>query len=371
MNNVENKVIDLFAGCGGFSVGFEKAGFKITKAVEFDKNIAMIYAKNHTKTKLYIEDIGKINNKDNFMLGESEIIIGGPPCQGFSMAGSRIRQNFVDDPRNYLFKQYLKVVKIIKPRFFVFENVKGILTMNNGDIFKEILSAFADEKNFEGDRYYLHYKIVKAVDFGIPQKRERVIIIGSKNKDFDFDEMLNNGIKKIKKKYPHYFDKVSVWDAIGNLPEATENGIIKNPKPETDYQLYLKSNSESITNHTTRKHLGKTCERMEKIKEGENYKKLNELINSVHSGAYGRLRKEDFCPTITTRFDTPSGGCYTHPVCNRTITAREAARIQSFPDDFVFVGNKTTICKTIGNAVPPKISFVLGVALKEALENEC
>lgn len=364
-------VIDLFAGCGGFSVGFKKAGFGVSKAVEFDSNIAKIYAENHNNTKLFVDDIGKINNSDNFSLNECPVIIGGPPCQGFSMAGARIRQSFVDDPRNYLFKQYLKVVQIVKPRFFIIENVKGILTMNNGDIFKEILNVFANPDNFGGDKYYLHYKVVKALEFGIPQKRERVIIIGSKNKDFDFEEILNIGINKVKKIYPHYFDKVTVWDAIGNLPDATEDGIVKNPKPLTDYQNYLKSDSDYLTNHTEQKHSAKTCARMKQIKPGENFTKLEENINSVHSGSYGRLKKDGVCPTITTRFDTPSGGCYTHPIFNRTITPREAARIQSFPDDFVFHGGKMVVCKTIGNAVPPKISYVFGVALKEILEHEC
>ena len=125
------KVIDLFAGCGGFSTGFMQAGFQISKAVEFDNSIANTYQLNHPYTKTFVADIGTIDNRDYFSEGEADIIIGGPPCQGFSMAGARIRGGFIDDPRNYLFKHYFNIVKIVKPKLFIIENVKGILTMSN------------------------------------------------------------------------------------------------------------------------------------------------------------------------------------------------------------------------------------------------
>ena len=164
-------VIDLFAGCGGFSVGFEQAGFNIVKAVEFDKQIAQTYLHNHKETKLYIDDIARVDTDEFFERGESDVIIGGPPCQGFSMAGARIRNGaFLDDPRNYLFKHYVNIVKIVRPKMFILENVKGILTMQKGEIFNEILKTFSDKTLFDGDKYYLHYKVVRAVEFGIPQK---------------------------------------------------------------------------------------------------------------------------------------------------------------------------------------------------------
>lgn len=368
---MNNKIIDLFAGCGGFSVGFEKAGFCTSKAVEFDCKIAAIYAKNHPNAKLFVEDIGKINNTTNFYQNEVDVIVGGPPCQGFSMAGARIRQNaFVDDPRNYLFKQYLKVVQIVKPEVFIIENVKGILSMNDGKIFEEILRVFSDSSLFDGDRYYVHYKIVKAVEFGIPQKRERVIIVGRKNKDFDFEEYLAKAKSKVLKLYPDFYRKVTIKDAIGNLPEPTRDGKIKNPKAVSGYQKFLASNSEYITNHAKCELTEKALNRVRKIKPGQNYTSLDETIHSVHSGSYGRLEWSGLAPTITTRFDTPSGGQFIHPSEDRMITPREAARIQSFPDDFVFVGNKGTICKTIGNAVPPKIAFTFAYMMKELLGHD-
>lgn len=365
------KIIDLFAGCGGFSVGFQQAGFKIVKAVEFDKQIADSYIRNHAGTKMLAEDIGKVDNEIYFSEHEADIIIGGPPCQGFSMSGERIRANaFKDDPRNYLFKHYLNVVNIVKPDFFVFENVKGILTMKNGKIFNEILKAFSDKSNFGGVKYFVSYRLVKAVELGIPQKRERVIIFGSRDKNIDFNNCFEKTLQKFQSKKADFLKPVTVWDAISNLPQTTENGEVKNPKIKTDFQNHLSSKNKIITNHYKPNHSEKAIERMKQIKSGENWTSLNDNIKSVHSGSYGRLKKEDVSPTIVTRFDTPSGGKFIHPTENRTLTPREAARIQSFPDDFVFTGTKSSICKQIGNAVPPKLAYFLAEIIKDIYRNE-
>ena len=181
------KTIDLFSGCGGFSCGFEKAGYEITTAVEFDKTIAISYKMNHQNTKMIAEDIKKVDNDNIFKLHEADVIIGGPPCQGFSMAGARIRNGFVDDPRNYLFKHYFNIVKLVRPKIFILENVKGILTLHQGKIFKEIKKMFEDPDNFEGNPYKIQYKVIKTKEFGIPQNRERTIIIGSLI-DFDLEK---------------------------------------------------------------------------------------------------------------------------------------------------------------------------------------
>ena len=359
-------VIDLFAGCGGFSVGFQQAGFQVVKAVEFDEQIANSYIQNHADTQMLAEDIGKVDNKNYFSEHEANIIIGGPPCQGFSMSGERIRANiFKDDPRNYLFKHYLNVVRIVKPDFFVFENVKGILTMKNGGIFNEILKAFSDKTNFDGVQYFVSHKLVKAVDFGIPQKRERVIIFGSRDKNIDFNDYFAKTIQKIQHKNSDLLKPVTVWDAISNLPQPTEDGEINNPTVKTAFQKYLSSKNKSITNHYKPNHAEKTTARMKQINNGENWTSLKEDIKSVHSGSYGRLEKDGVAPTIVTRFDTPSGGKFIHPTENRTLTPREAARIQSFPDHFVFTGTKSSICKQIGNAVPPKLAYFLAETIKE------
>lgn len=361
------KTLDLFSGCGGFSVGFEQKGFDVKYAVEFDKDIAKNYETNHPNTKLIIDDIKNVDQSNYFDNENIDVIIGGPPCQGFSMAGSRIRKNFIDDPRNYLFKHYFNIVKKLKPKVFVIENVKGIKTMQNGKIFEEIKRIFSDSELLEGEPYEIHDFLFKAIDFGIPQKRERVIIIGTKKKCIDFDLEFKKAKSQILELYPSYFDKVTVRDAIGNMPDPSADGIVSNPVPETNYQRYLSVTSNTLYNHIKSKHSNKAIERMSKVECGQNYLSLDENIKSVHSGSYGRLSWDKPSTTITTRFDTPAGGRYTHPAQNRTLTPREAARLQSFPDNFIFTGNKTTICKTIGNAVPPKIAYFLATVIKNII----
>ena len=361
-------VIDLFAGAGGLSLGFVKDGYTIKKAVEFDSNIANTYKMNHPEVSVIVDDIKNIDKTDVFQKGDADVIIGGPPCQGFSMAGSRIREGFMDDPRNYLFKHYFNIVKKVKPKVFIMENVKGIQTMQNGEIFREILRIFSDKKLLDGHSYSVYYKIVKAVEMGIPQKRERMVILGILDREVNFDDIWEVTKFQILKEDPTFFDAVNIRDAIGNLSNTTNDGVIKNPEPQTAYQKYLLSKEDYLFNHTKTNHSKLAIERMKKVDNGENFTVLGENIKSVHSGAYGRLSWEQPAPTITTRFDTPSGGRFIHPVENRTLSPREAARIQSFPDDYFFWGNKTSINKQIGNAVPPKISYFLARLVDNILE---
>lgn len=362
-------VIDLFSGCGGLSLGFIKDGYTVKKAVELDSSIANTYKMNHPEVEVIVDDIRNIDQSGIFHQGDADVIIGGPPCQGFSMAGARIREGFMGDPRNFLFKHYFNVVKTVKPKVFVMENVKGIMTMQDGQIFKEILRIFSDPEMLDGQPYHLHYKVVKAIEFGVPQKRERMIIIGTL-RDVNMDELWKKTRDELLKDYSHYFDKVTVEDAIKNLPVTTKDGVIENPTPANEYQKYLSCKATTLTNHIQTKHSELAVDRMQRIPNGENFTVLEEQINSVHSGAYGRLCWGEPAPTVTTRFDTPAGGRFIHPEQNRTLTPREAARIQSFPDDFIFYGNKTSICKQIGNAVPPKISYFLARLIKMIIDTE-
>ena len=364
-----SKVIDLFSGVGGFSLGFSQAGFLITKAVEFDEEIARSYKTNHANTLMYNNDISHIDNSDFFENGEADVIIGGPPCQGFSMAGARIRGDFINDPRNQLFKNYLNIVSIVSPKIFVFENVKGILTLEDGKVFSEIINSFEDPDNFSGDKYNLFYRVLNSNQFGIPQSRERVIIFGIKNKIIDLDTLLKLAKDRIYLEDPDFFNEVNVWDAISDLECLPEKEKVKKVGYLSDYQRRLGNDSVYISNHVMTNHSKIAVERMKLIKPGENYMSLDENINSVHSGAYGRLEKKDLSPTITTRFDTPSGGKFIHPVHNRTLTPREAARIQSFPDSFLFFGSKSSISRQIGNAVPPKLAYYLATVVKEILND--
>ena len=361
------KVIDLFAGCGGLSLGFIQNGYEINKAVEFDSSIANTYKLNHPEVDVIFDDIKNIDHSGIFKHGDADVIIGGPPCQGFSMAGARIRQGFIDDPRNYLFKHYFNIVKAVKPKAFVMENVKGMLTMQNGAIFNEIKRLFSDPVALDGEPYHIYYRVVKATDFGIPQKRERLIIVGTLIDNVDFESSWEHTINQIKAKDPFYFNPVTVKDAIGNLGETTDDGIIQSPSPKSKYEEYLAGKTPTITNHIKTKHSALAVDRMHRVENGENFTSLEEKINSVHSGSYGRLCWDEQAPTVTTRFDTPAGGRFIHPDKDRTLTPREAARIQSFPDDFVFYGNKTSICKQIGNAVPPKISYFLALFIENII----
>lgn len=363
------KVIDLFSGCGGFSVGFKKTGYyNVIKAVEFDKVIAKSYAYNHPETQMINQDIKNIDNENYFLRNEADVIIGGPPCQGFSMAGARIRNGFIDDERNYLFRHYFNIVKLVRPKIFIMENVKGILNLKNGSIFEEIKRVFSDSNNFDGDRYFLNYVVVNAKDYGVPQSRERVIIVGVLNQNIDLTKFISETKNFIQRNDQHFFEKFTVKDAIGNLPLPTTDGVCHNIISDNHYLDFLKSDNGITYNHIATKHSQIAINRIKQIKIDENFKVLEEEINSVHSGAYGRLNYDGIAQTITTRFDTPSGGKFIHPEQDRTLTPREAARIQGFPDSFKFIGNKTSICKQIGNAVPIKISYFYGMLVRRILD---
>ena len=195
-----------------------------------------------------------------------------------------------------------------------------------------------------------------------------MIIIGTTLPDVDFERAWNMAKARITGSIPSYFDTVTVRDAISDLPAVTKDGVINTPQPQTPYQKYLSSNGKQICNHTQSNHSETAVARMKQIGNGENYTALEEKVNSVHSGSYGRLIWDEPAATITTRFDTPAGGRFIHPIEHRTLSPREAARIQSFPDTFVFTGDKRSISRQIGNAVPPKVSYFLAEVVKSILE---
>ena len=369
------KVIDLFAGVGGMSAGFKKAGYNIILANEYDKSIAASYEKNHPETKMIAKDIKELTTEMDEYAGKIDVIIGGPPCQGFSMAGARIREKcaFIDDPRNYLFRNYFIVVQPIEPKYFVMENVPGMLSMQNGKIIEEIEKLFTDETNFKNGRYYVYKKVLNAHDYGVPETRHRLIIFGSK-KEVDFEKLLEKTEKKLRDSGEIY--ETTIGDAISDINwlESGEGDFeqeYKN-KPLTRYQKERRKDSKKLYNHISTKHNDVAMKRIKELKPGGRRLDLTdgENIKSVHSGAYGRMRWDEPSKTIITRFDTPSSGVYVHPERDRTITPREAARIQSFDDDFIFYGNKSSIIKQIGNAVPPLLAYFLANMIKEADKDE-
>lgn len=359
-------VIDLFSGVGGLSTGFRKAGFNIVLANEIDKSIADSYVKNHPETLMINDDIKNILPQMEKIYKKIDVIIGGPPCQGFSMAGARIRENrqnqFLDDPRNYLFRNYFQIVQKIEPQYFVMENVPGMLSMKDGRIIEEIEKLFTDERNFKNGKYYIYKEVLNAYDYGVPQERRRLIIIGSKFK-VDF-----SGIMKRVRKNMVDCGEISnhtIYDAISDLNylSSGEGDFKQEYKTSclTQYQIDRRGRSKYLYNHIATRHSEVAINRISRLEQGGRRLDLaeGEQIKSVHSGAYGRMRWDEPAKTIITRFDTPSSGVYIHPKQNRTITPREAARLQSFDDDYVFYGNKSSIIKQIGNAVPPLLAYYL------------
>ena len=353
------KVIDLFAGAGGLSLGFKNSGFKVISAVEIDKNLSQTYIKNFPGTKIFEEDIENIDSKlllDNHK--NVDVIVGGPPCQGFSMSGKRIRSNgiFLNDKRNKLFKEFVRVIKDLKPNVFVMENVPGILNIFQGRTKNQILSIF------RSIGYNTNIKVLLAADYGVPQLRKRAFFIGNKldiEPEFLFPEKILN-----EKEY------ITVEQAIFDLP-FIESGkgefkSIYDKSPFSNYQKLMRKDSKHLYNHISTDHDKKVLDIIKMLNEGEGRNNLpkNLQTKSIHSGAYMRMVKKKPAYTITTRFDTPPVGRVTHPVANRALTAREAARIQSFPDNFIFYGKKSHIGKQIGNAVPPLLANEIAKNLK-------
>ena len=346
------RVIDLFAGVGGLSLGFEKKGFDVVLANEYDASIATSYIANHKNTKMIVGDITSLDLEDTFgkLAGTIDVVIGGPPCQGFSQKGQR---KTIHDERNFLFKYYVSVVELVNPKYFVMENVPNLLTAEGGYFRHEI------EELFNKLGYSLEYGVLNASDYGVPQNRRRAIIIGKLDGDAP------------KLPVPKR-NKVTIWDAISDLAylesgEGSEEQEYKYPA-DSDYEKMLRKDSSKLFNHIATKHSPLALERLALIppNAGREVLPKEHLTKSIYSGTWTRMKKDEISVTITTRFDTPSSGKFTHPFLNRAITVREAARIQSFPDDFDFVGNKGSQMKQVGNAVPP----LLAAAIAEVIMND-
>lgn len=348
-------VIDLFAGVGGLSLGFEQAGFRVVLANEYDDEIAAAYQKNHRKTKLVVGDITALNLEDTFgaFAGKIDVIIGGPPCQGFSQKGQR---KTIHDERNFLFKYYVKVVDLVRPKYFVMENVPNLLTAENGYFQKEIVDLF------NGMGYSLNAGILNAADYGVPQNRRRAVIIGKRDGEAPALPTKTE-------------QRVTIWDAIGDLAylesgEGQEEQQYAN-LPASDYAKSLRGDMCVLHNHVATKHSKLSLERLSLIPPncGKEVLPNEHLTKSIYSGTWSRMIKNDISVTITTRFDTPSSGRFTHPYLNRAITVREAARIQSFPDSFIFTGTKSSQMKQVGNAVPPRLANAIATVIKKDMED--
>ena len=348
------KIIDLFAGVGGLSLGFEMEGFNVVVANEYDPSIAKAYIKNRSNPNMIVEDITKLPIIETFgkYAGKVDVVVGGPPCQGFSQKGQR---KTIHDPRNFLFKYYVDVVKNVRPRYFVMENVPNLQTAEHGYFKKEVFELF------ESLGYGVDARVLCAADYGVPQNRNRAFIIG---------KLHGNSIG-----FPKPLEKrVTIWDAISDLNylDSGEGEEIQRYKlpPQSAYQEERRRNSQMLYNHVATNHSKTALERLKLIppKGGKEYLPKEHLTKSIYSGTWTRMDADDISVTITTRFDTPSSGRFTHPFLDRAITVREAARIQSFPDTFVFYGSKTSQMKQVGNAVPPLLAKAIAEYIKQDME---
>lgn len=346
-------VLDLFCGAGGLSCGFQRAGYNILLGIDNDAKALETFEKNHEGAKSICGDITAISYEKDIrprLHGKTiDVIIGGPPCQGFSLSGPR---NF-DDPRNKLYLSYIRLVREIMPRAFVIENVPGLVALFHGEVKDNII------KCFEHMGYSVQYQILCASDYGVPQNRKRVVFVGTRKGECAFS-------------YPTATREcVTCEMALSDLPPlehelGTDTQDYYTP-PQNNYQRIMRKGSSCVRNHIAATHSERVRHIISLVPDGGNYKDLPEEF--MHSRnfhvAWTRFASAKPAPTIDTGHRH-----HFHYKYNRVPTVRECARIQSFPDDFVFFGNKTQQFRQVGNAVPPLMAQRVADNLRKVLEGK-
>lgn len=347
-HNNKFTVLDLFCGCGGLSKGFEMAGYDILLGVDFNEPALKTFEHNHKGSKTLYGDLSSLdtfNTIDSLIDNKTvDVIIGGPPCQGFSLTGSR---NF-EDKRNKLYLAMIEAIRRYSPKAFVIENVPGMATLYKGEVKNEIINRLTSMG------YGVNCKILCAADYGVPQIRKRLVFVGLKdNKTFDFPTPSHN---------PDNY--ITCEQAISDLP-SLENVLgadiseYENP-PTTDYQKSMRGNNTILYNHKAINHKDFVKSTIALVPDGGNYKDLPQGVgdNRKFNMAWTR-----YCSTKPSRtIDTGHRNNF-HYKWNRCPTVRESARLQSFPDDFVFLGTKTQQDRQVGNAVPCLMSKAIGEQL--------
>lgn len=353
------KVLDLFCGCGGISEGYALAGFEIAGGIDFNEYATITFKHNFKNAKVHNIDITTFpDNQIEDEYGDVDVIVGGPPCQGFSSANRW--QKEIEDPRNKLFFEYIRFVQKIHPKVIMIENVRGLLTRDNGyaiDRIKEILGA---------EEYNITYRVLDASDYGVPQNRKRAIIVGVRKeyKDilFDFDKLVK-------------LEKTTVEDAIGELYsfENSEAGVKYITTPaDTPLRKYLRTKDNSILDQDIVYPAQKVQNRIKHVPQGGNWKDVPSELwptdrQNRHSSAYKRLDPKTQSCTIDTG---NAHSNYFHPIYHRIPTIRESARLQSFPDTFEFQGPRGSKYRQVGNAVPPLLAKAIADAIMNILQNE-
>jgi DNA (cytosine-5)-methyltransferase 1 len=371
MSNVavsEPTVLDLFSGVGGFSLGFGAAGYRVVGANDFDDEALEAFRLNHPGTATWsgpIESLSvdRVLEDTGLSVGELDVLVGGPPCQGFSQNRARRHYagRFVDDPRNYLFKEFLRFVDGLRPRVVVIENVPQLLIKEDGKFAREIAEYL------DGLGYSMSSQVLSAADYGVPQKRKRAIILAGRDRAIPIPAT-THGAERQDSLFPCE-PHVSIWDAIGDLPRLAANEgsspCLYDREPETAYQKERRGDLDKVTDHIGWPVSKAQAERISHLGEGDGWEKLPVHLQpkSGYGSAYRRMARDMVALTITTWMYHPGSGMFIHPVDDRVISLREGARLQSFDDDVVFYGGKVSRCRQVGNAVPPLMAKAIASAV--------
>jgi DNA (cytosine-5)-methyltransferase 1 len=384
--------IDLFAGAGGLAEGFRQAGWDVLAGADADAHASATFKLNFPDARVYKQAISsafaKVLLRDlGIKKGELGCLIGGPPCQSFSYNN---HHRSASDERARLFDHYLQIVAALRPIALVMENVPGMLTIGDGSILREI------EDRLGRLGYSCEVRVLFSEDFGVPQARRRVFVIACSVGEADdlFPRGSHGPCEKPSPKsnaYVHHWkpradcdypEFVTVWDAISDLPLLQNGGGKRESKyreePRTDYQESARRDSTRLLNHVSHELTGTVIRRIERVPEGGNWRDIPRRMlpsgmkraeKSDHTKRYGRLRRKEMASTILTKCD-PHWGAYVHPTQDRTISVREAARLQGFPDRFEFAGSYLSRqYEQVGNAVPPPMAAAVARKLKRVLRN--
>jgi len=364
--------LSLFSGCGGCSLGLKQAGFAVNLAVDIDKDACETYSLNFGSDTICCTDLSNVTphellERSRQNVADRDLIVGGPPCQGFSSAGAKDWM----DSRNILVRNFIEIVTSLQPTWFIMENVEGLLTANDGIFLIEAITRLLEAG------YWVRAKKIYMEQYGLPQRRKRVIIVGNREQcNFDFPEPTHL-------RQPTLFgvgeqSQLRILDAIGDLPPATEVGKVMYERgPECHYQRHMRrTDNYPVLHHQLRRLNATAQQRINLLKQGETMKHLPEKLQHASFARRSYRRVMDGTPT-EKRGGAPSGlkrliaddpsltitsgssSEFLHPIENRPLTLRECARLQSFPDWFEFQGSWTSIATQIGNAIPPIFMEIL------------
>lgn len=359
-------VIDLFCGAGGLSEGFRQAGFNVRAGNDFDDRAGETFASTHPEAKFLPGAIQNWSAKDflsaaRLKPGELKVLVGGPPCQGFSVYN---HQRGLHDARSSLYEEYLRVVEGVFPEWVVLENVTGMTSAGKGGAVTGVIEGL------EQLGYSVDCKVLKAEEYGVPQERRRLVFIGNRvGLPIAWPEKTHG---------PGLLPLTTVRDAIADLPRlmnGEDRGTLAySGQPKSEYQQMMRDGARLVTNHSATKLSQVNQARMRHIPQGGSWRDIpfdllpegmKRAKRSDHTKRYGRLRWDGLSSTILTKCDV-HWGAYIHPEQDRALTVREAARFQSFPDWFEFKGSKTEQFVQVGNAVPPLLGRAIAVAIRTA-----